>query len=173
MPVGRRPRAIGNRASAVVLMSILAVSCGGGGTPGTATEPPTDTTPTEDPFADPPLEEPKDRPKRSSDLELTATSLAWHDDKGKLADQLEKCLVAPAEKPFTIALENRKVKGMLHFPHNVSIYADPASVELILKGKLVGPGKRTIYEAEALEEALYLFKCDLHPNTMKGVLVVE
>lgn len=170
----RRDRAIARSVVTLVALMLLTGACGGGGPSDTGAEPTGENTPSEDPFALPPLEEPKDCPKPTSDLELTNYAFSWANEKGKPVEQFERCLAAPAGEPFTIAFENSKTKGVLrNLSHNVSVYADPESTQVIMKGEIIEPGKRTTYEVDALDAGLYLFKCDLHPNTMKGVLVVE
>jgi hypothetical protein len=154
-------------------IAALMAACGGGGTAESGREPAARESVSEDDFSLPPLERPKDCPKPRTDLDLANYSASWANEKGKPVEQFERCLAAPAGKPLTIAFENRKTKGTLNLHHNVSVYADPASVEVIAKGKVIGPGKSATYEVDPLDEGLYLFKCDLHPNTMRGVLEVR
>jgi len=171
MPVQERAR----RIVTLVVLGLLVGACGGGGgSSDNGSAPAAQESSTEDPFALPPLEEPKDCPKPATDLELTNYGASWANEKGnRPVDQLERCLAAPSGKPLTIAFENGKMEGVISLAHNVAIYADPSSTELIMKGKVIDPGKSKTYEVDALGGGLYLFKCDLHPNTMKGVLVVE
>ena len=82
------------------------------------------------------------------------------------------CLTAPAGQAFSIDFENQDAGT----PHNIHVFsADPATVpsaESLFMGDLVtGPGSAT-YQVPALPAGQYAFRCDVHPTTMKGVLVV-
>jgi len=91
-------------------------------------------------------------------LRLTARDFAFDRD----------CLAAHAGRPFRIVLENADA-GV---PHNVGIYADAAGTEPLFTGDEVrGPGTAT-YRVPALEAGTYLFRCDFHPQQMRGALVV-
>jgi hypothetical protein len=120
------------------------------------------------------LEEPKDCPKPSAKLEISSQSASWAGENGKPVGQFEACLTAPADTPVTITLHNEKMKGVAFQEEcNLSVYADPEATDEIVKGKIIPAGKTTTVEVPPLSTGLYLFKCDLHPNSMKGVLVVE
>lgn len=91
-------------------------------------------------------------------LRVTARSFSFDRD----------CLAAHAGRPFRIVLENAD-DGV---PHNVGIYADPAGTDPLFTGDEVrGPGTLT-YRVPALEAGTYLFRCDFHPQQMRGALVV-
>jgi FtsP/CotA-like multicopper oxidase with cupredoxin domain len=92
-------------------------------------------------------------------LTLSATSSAF--DTG--------CLAAPAGKAFTIAFTNNDA-GV---PHNVAIYSDEAATKTLFQGDLLtGPGTTT-YQVPALPAGTYVFRCDVHPTTMKGTFIVK
>ena len=168
----QRRRLVSLLAFAIVAGTVIA--CGGGGDGAdTGTAPAPQESPSEDPFAAPPLEVPGDCPKASADLEVIGAGASWVNEKGKPFAALEKCLTAPPEKPLTITLEARKIKGVISLRHNVAIYADSLALDEVFRGKYVKPGKTTTYEISPLAPGVYLFRCDLHARLMKGVLVVE
>jgi len=78
------------------------------------------------------------------------------------------CLAAHAGEPFRIAFVNEDAGVQ----HNVAVYEDAAGTRARFVGDPVtGPGT-TIYRVGALDAGTYLFRCDLHPQQMRGVLVV-
>ncbi len=60
-------------------------------------------------------------------------------------------------------------------PHNFAAYRKAHGQEPIFVGEVFsGPGTATIYQFDAPGEAgTYFFRCDVHPDAMKGELVVE
>ncbi len=94
-------------------------------------------------------------------LSVTAQGIAFNED----------CLAAPADKPFTIAFDN-KDPGT---PHNVAIYPDEASAtdpaNALFAGEVFpGPETRT-YDVPAIKKGDYFFHCDVHPTQMNGTFV--
>jgi plastocyanin len=78
------------------------------------------------------------------------------------------CLQAPADKPITIALDNKDPS----IPHNVSIYTDSSATKSLFVGETItGPGETT-YKVGPLPAGTYFFRCDIHPTTMTGTLTV-
>jgi hypothetical protein len=82
------------------------------------------------------------------------------------------CLVAPADTPFTITLENADPD----IPHNLAIFVDdpaenPAAEPLFRGPLLTGPGTTT-YQVEPISVGTYFFHCDVHPTQMFGTFVV-
>lgn len=78
------------------------------------------------------------------------------------------CLAAHAGEPFRIAFANED-EGV---QHNVAVYEDAAGTGALFVGDPVaGPGEAT-YRVDALDAGTYLFRCDFHPQQMRGVLVV-
>jgi len=78
------------------------------------------------------------------------------------------CIEAPANRPFTIAFDNRDA-GLLH---NVSVY--PSATELtnpIEQGEIITGPATADYQVPALRAGEYYFRCDVHPQ-MNGTLVV-
>jgi cytochrome c oxidase subunit 2 len=83
------------------------------------------------------------------------------------------CLAESANKPFTLTFDN-KDDGV---PHNVEIYTDKSASKRVGgatgPGDLVmGPGSKT-YQVPALPPGRYFFRCDVHPDSMTGTLVVK
>ena len=56
--------------------------------------------------------------------------------------------------------------------HNFSIYIDASISDQLFYGDLVFPGESTTYDVTALSAGLYVFRCDIHPEMMTGVLLV-
>jgi hypothetical protein len=82
-----------------------------------------------------------------------------------------QCLAAPADKPFTVELVNDDA-----LPHDWALFTDPSAAEQLGGGTVeepVAPGDSITYEVDALEPADYFYRCDFHPATMSGTLVVE
>ena len=158
-------------AATLTLFAVLAVACGSGD-PEPVAEPVAQET--EDDLSAPPLEVPENCPKPTSELEIENHGASWAAENGKPVPVFERCLAAPADQAFTITLTNRKVKGVTSLEHNVAIYPDSLGTEeVIMRGEYVKPGKSLTYEVEPLTAGEYLFRCDLHVQNMKGVLVVE
>ena len=75
-----------------------------------------------------------------------------------------------AGTPTTITFENRD-SGI---PHNLSIYRDEAYTDPVYPPgePFPGPGEQT-YQLPPLEPGTLYFRCDVHPTTMEGTVVVE
>ena len=78
------------------------------------------------------------------------------------------CLAVRSGAPFEIAFDNRDA-GV---PHNVSIYADRSASRALFTGDLVTGVASVTYQVKALPAGSYLFRCDVHPNTMFGTFAV-
>jgi cytochrome c oxidase subunit 2 len=91
-------------------------------------------------------------------LTLTARNLAF--DK--------QSLEAPAGQAFDIEFENADTGTM----HNFSIYTDDSATKSLYTGQLFSSGTQT-ENVPALEAGTYFFRCDVHPTTMTGDLVVQ
>ena len=97
-------------------------------------------------------------------LDVVAQSLAF----------TPTCLVAPADKPFTITMDNKDAGTQ----HDVSIY--PSSDELTQQDALLfsfsdpnPPGPTTDkYDSGPLPAGTYYFQCDYHPQQMNGTFAV-
>jgi plastocyanin len=78
-------------------------------------------------------------------------------------------LEVSAGQPITIVFDNSD-PGV---PHNVSVYRDSSASGALFAGEVV-TGPRTItYSVDPLEAGSYFFRCDVHPTTMTGTLVVS
>ena len=97
-------------------------------------------------------------PAPTVSLTLTARNLAF--DK--------QSLEAPAGQAFGIEFENADTGTM----HNFSIYTDDSATKSLYTGQLFSSGTQT-ESVPALEAGTYFFRCDVHPTTMKGDLVVQ
>lgn len=77
-------------------------------------------------------------------------------------------LAVPSGEPFEIVFDNRDA-GV---PHNVAIYTDETAADAVFIGE-VFPGPRIErYAVGTLDGGSYFFRCDVHPTTMVGTLVV-
>jgi cytochrome c oxidase subunit 2 len=95
---------------------------------------------------------------QSVTLKLKASNLAFDQDS----------IAAPAGEPFTIEFENADTGTM----HNFSIYTDDSATKSLYTGQLFSSGTQT-ESVPALEAGTYFFRCDVHPTTMTGDLVVQ
>jgi hypothetical protein len=78
------------------------------------------------------------------------------------------CLVGPANEPFTVTFDNRDATP--NQPHNWSLYEDPEHQSAIVQ-EAPFQGPQTVeYPVAPLDPTTYYFQCDVHPQTMFGVL---
>jgi plastocyanin len=92
-------------------------------------------------------------------LEITAKNLKFD----------ESTLTAPANTAVTIVFHNED-QGV---QHNLSVYQGEAAAQSVFKGELTTGATDTRYEFTTPGPGSYFFQCDVHPDTMKGTLVVE
>ena len=159
------------------LCLLVAAACSGstGDETLSPTSPSSSPSPAVTPTASPsvvPVDVPRDCPPSATDLELFTAGPRWANDRGRQLESGEACLVAPAGEPFTVTVHNEGT-GVLTTNHNFSIYADESRTQGLFNGDLVYPGESLAYDVPVLEAGAYLFACDIHPNDMRGVLVVE
>ena len=93
----------------------------------------------------------------STDLTLVASGIAF--DQG--------CLAVPADTAFTIAFDNQDAD----VPHNVAIWPEDGKKALFTGDLVTGPSQIT-YDVDGLPAGTYVFRCDIHPTTMSGMLEV-
>lgn len=75
----------------------------------------------------------------------------------------------PANSRVTVDLENLDAD-----PHNIAIYKSPAAEqEIFVSDTIAGRDKRTTGSFDAPPPGTYFFRCDVHPVTMTGDLIVE
>jgi plastocyanin len=70
--------------------------------------------------------------------------------------------------PVTIDFDNQDANT----PHNVSVYADEEGTQSIFLGDLVTGPATAEYTFDAPPPGSYFFRCDVHPDQMKGTLTV-
>jgi plastocyanin len=78
----------------------------------------------------------------------------------------QKSLTAPADKPFTITLDNKDVGT----PHDVDIL-DGSGAKVFDMKDFPGPAVKTA-DVPALKAGTYKFECSIHPALMNGQLTV-
>jgi plastocyanin len=78
-------------------------------------------------------------------------------------------LNAPASQPFSIVFANDD-PGTLH---NVAIYSNSSASAVLFRGALVAGPKTVVYRVPSLPPGTYFFRCDAHPDLMKGTFVVK
>ena len=102
-----------------------------------------------------------------------ATSLQIAAPTGAAASGFDPtCLAVVPDTAFTVAFDNQDT-GV---PHNWELFKDPAYATRV--GGATGPTDiitgvdQTSYSVDALAAGVYYFRCDIHPTTMIGQLVV-
>jgi plastocyanin len=81
------------------------------------------------------------------------------------------CLAAPAGEALTVEFTNDD-----SVVHDWALYRDPSATEHLGGGTVNEPvagGESTTYQVDPLEAGRYFFRCDFHPTTMMGTLIVE
>lgn len=136
------------RWSAVVLafaMALLAAGCGGGSEP-EARDGGGGPEPTVDTVCN---------------AAIVAASAAAQ--QGFLGDEVE----VPAGRPFTICFSNND-EGV---PHSVAIAMEHGG-DTIFSGETITGPETIVYDVSALDAGTYHFHCEVHPDTMTGILSV-
>lgn len=120
---------------------------------------------------------PDDCPSASTELEIWTHGPAWATEQGKTFEPYEACLVAPADEAFAVTMHHVKLKGgaseVGKIQHNFSVFADSLALKRVFYGDPVSPGKERTFELPSLPAGTYLFRCDIHPQFMKGILVAS
>jgi plastocyanin len=88
-------------------------------------------------------------------LDIVAKGIAWD----------TTCLVAPANEPFTINIDNQDAG----IPHNLDRLTEQGGDSIAKTEVENGPVQQTL-DVDPLEVGEYFFLCDVHPN-MAGTLV--
>jgi cytochrome c oxidase subunit 2 len=79
------------------------------------------------------------------------------------------CLSAPAGEPFVITYQNKEA-----VPHNVAVFEGrDATGRKIFTGEILNAQGTVEYKLPGLDSGDYFFHCDVHPQAMKGKLVVR
>jgi hypothetical protein len=161
----------------LIAMVVLGAACGSGassvgggsGSP-SASGPATSTPGSPSPS---PLVVPKGCSPDGSAPEISAINTTWVDPDGHPLDPGEACLAVP-RGPFTLTLHNDPHAEGIGTPnHNFSVYTDSSATEALFTGDIAYPGTNEAYHVPGLPAGTYLFHCDIHPQTMVGVLVVK
>jgi plastocyanin len=92
-------------------------------------------------------------------IELTAKNLEFD----------ESTLTAPANTAVTLEFHNED-QGV---QHNVAVYQGSDASQSVFKGELTTGVTDSRYEFTTPGPGSYFFRCDVHPDTMKGTFVVE
>ena len=93
----------------------------------------------------------------------TALQITAYDNKFD-----KDCMAVPPDSAFTIEFKNED-RGI---PHNVSLYDTSGGGETALyKGELIDSGT-VVYNVPAQPVGTYLFRCDPHPEFMRGTFIV-
>jgi plastocyanin len=79
------------------------------------------------------------------------------------------CLAAPADTPFTIEFDNQDT-GV---PHNVAAYIDFSAATSLFAGEIITAPDTIVYEVDPQPAGEYFFRCDVHPTTMTGTLIIK
>jgi len=79
----------------------------------------------------------------------------------------KETLEFPQASTVSLLFENREA-----VPHNVSIYEDESAAEEIFKGEILQSAGEITYEFTTPRAGTYYFQCDVHPNEMKGQVIV-
>ena len=91
---------------------------------------------------------------------IVAEGLAWD----------VSTLTANAGSDFTITIDNRDASVL----HNIAFYTDASVSQLIFGSELfTGPDTQTSTFTAPSVPGNYFFRCDVHPDTMTGVFVVQ
>ena len=95
-----------------------------------------------------------------TELQVEAIGIAFDKD----------CLAAPAGSDFTIEFVNSD-EGV---PHNVAIYADQGAQQDFFIGEVFNGIETRTYEVKAITEpGEYIYRCDIHPDSMVETFVVK
>ena len=97
----------------------------------------------------------------------------WHTTIGLVAKNMAfntTTITVPAGAEITVNFDNQD-NGI---PHNFAVYQDKTAAKQIYKGDIiVGPRTITYTFTAPTKPGSYFFRCDVHPNTMTGHLIVE
>ncbi len=93
-------------------------------------------------------------------IDLVAQNIAFNMNK----------ITVPAGAAVTLTFNNKDA-GV---PHNFSLYTDTNASTAIFQGQIVtGPGTATYTFTAPTKTGTYFFRCDIHPTTMTGSLIVQ
>jgi cytochrome c oxidase subunit II len=96
----------------------------------------------------------------ATNIDLTAQNMAF--DK--------KTITVPAGTQITINFNNKDNNT----PHNFSVYTDASAGTAIFVGTIItGPSTTNYKFTSPAKPGNYFFRCDVHPTTMTGTLIVQ
>lgn len=158
------------------MLLVLGAACGGGAPiPAAASGPAPASSSAAPSSASPspsPLVVPKGCSPDGSALQISAVNTSWADANGRPIPPGEACLAVPVG-PFTVTLHNDVHGEGFGAPnHNFAVFTDSSASDALFTGDLAYPGTSKTYDVPKLPAGTYLFHCDIHPQTMVGVLVV-
>jgi cytochrome c oxidase subunit 2 len=79
-------------------------------------------------------------------------------------------LTVPAGAPVTLTFDNQDSS----VPHNFALYSDTSAATPIFVGQIITGPSSVVYKFTApAAPGSYFFRCDVHPTTMTGTLVVK
>jgi len=99
-------------------------------------------------------------PKAHTTIDLVAKNMAFN----------TTTITVPAGAEITVKFDNQD-NGI---PHNLAVYQDKTAATQIYKGDIiVGPRTTTYTFTAPTKPGSYFFRCDVHPSTMTGQLIVK
>ena len=156
------------------LVCLMGAACGGNGTSSDVASSSSPTTFATSSAVPLPVDVPQNCPKPASKLEISAVNDSWIGPRGEPAKPGATCLTAPADVLFTVTVHNDiRGEGLFQVNHTFSVYTESTGTDALFNGDLVLAGDSFTYDVPLLEAGAYVFKCDIHPQNMTGVLVVE
>jgi plastocyanin len=162
------------RAVLPIVLLVLGAACGSDATNTTAASgsPPTSSGPASPSPSPSPLVVPKGCSPDGSALEIATVNNYWADSDGHSIAPGEACL-AVRGGPFAVTVHNDvRGEGIGAPNHNFAVFTDSSASEALFTGDIVYTGASKTYHVPKLPAGTYLFHCDIHPQTMYGVLVV-
>ena len=157
-----------SRAVLPIVVIVLGTACAGDATSTVAA-----STSFGPPSSPSPLVVPKGCKPDGPAVEISTVNTSWADADGHPFAPGEACLAVPAGH-FTVTVHNDVLGLGIGSPnHNFAVFTDPTATESVFTGDLVYPGQSMTYHVLKLPAGTYLFHCDVHPQTMFGVLSVK
>ena len=166
-----------SRAVLPIVLIVLGTACAGDATSTIAASGSTGAAPISSVPASPspspsPLVVPKGCRPDGPAVEISTINTSWADADGHPFATGEACLAVPAGH-FTVTVHNDLNGQGLGAPnHNFAVFTGSSATEAVFTGDLVYPGQSMTYHVLKLPAGAYLFHCDIHPQTMYGVLSV-
>jgi plastocyanin len=165
------------RAALSIVLIVLGTACAGDATSTTAdsgsSAAPISSGPSSPSPSPSPLVVPKGCKPDGPAVEISTVNASWADADGHPFAPGEACLAVPAGH-FTVTVHNDVLGVGIGSPnHNFAVFTDSLATESVFTGDLVYSGQSKTYDVPKLSPGTYLFHCDIHPQTMYGVLSVK